>query len=147
MSEETEDKTVFIEQEKVEQPEAAEPEKDLKELILEMPRAIFSQELLLIHLQGEIEKTKTVYNAKENELMVKVTSEINADTSKPRFPNEKSREAEISQRMHNDEDARKIKKVLMQLTDEMAQEKARLSMLSNKFSALKTIARLVTQDD
>ena len=115
--------------------------------ILNLPGWIAKTEKALYTKQSLILDTERIIDLKKSQLIVEIAQETDLETNKARFPNKEAREAELNNRT-NSPDFKKYHKDLSTLQESLQAEKIQLNFYQNRFSALKTIARiLVGRDD
>jgi len=124
---------------------------DLREQIQHLPSDIYNHRIKINQhkshqrsLFREIKDRETILKSLENDLLLMITAETNPDTGKPKYTNEKARQAELANRKKTDQtyqdteaQIRKMKDDADQLENEITMAEAELDKLENQFYAVR----------
>ncbi len=101
----------------------------------------------------EMKDRETILKSLENDLLLMITAETNPETGKPKFSNEKARQAELANRKKTDQtyqdteaQIKKMKDHAEQLENEVAMAEAELDKLENQFYAIRKQLDLATKE-
>lgn len=105
------------------------------------------------NLHKDIKEKESALKSLENDLLLFITAEINPDTGKPKFSNDKARQAELNNRKKTDTSYIAIDSQLRQMRDQadelenqVAMAEAELERCQNTFTAVTKKVNLVNQE-
>jgi hypothetical protein len=110
--------------------------------IYTFPAEIRRQEGLLADARRRLEEAKSNLELARQVTVAAVISETNGD-GKPRYSNDKAREAEITRRLAADQEYRTALDVAKKAEDAVNSEQFEMNRLYNEFSAYKAVSRIL----
>jgi hypothetical protein len=110
--------------------------------IYTFPAEIRRQEGLLADARRRLEEAKSSLELARQVVVAAVISETNGD-GKPRYSNDKAREAEITRRLAADPDYRAALQAVREAEDAVNSEQFELNRLYNEFAAYRTVAKVL----
>lgn len=111
--------------------------------IYKLPAEIHHQETILSKIKQRLDEAKSNLELEKQVIIAAVISETNGD-GKPRYTNEKAREAEIAKRLAVNTEYQEILLTVREAENAVNSEQFELNRLHNEFSAYKTIAKILT---
>ena len=110
--------------------------------IYTFPAEIRRQEGLLADARRRLDEAKSNLELAKQLIVAAVISETNGD-GKPRYSNDKAREAEITKRLVIDPEYRAALQAVREAEDTVNSEQFELNRLNNEFSAYRAVARVL----
>lgn len=110
--------------------------------IYTFPAEIRRQEGLLADTRRRLEEAKSSLELARQVIVAAVISETNGD-GKPRYSNDKAREAEITRRLAVDPEYRAVLQAVREAEDAVNSEQFELNRLYNEFSAYRAVAKVL----
>ena len=110
--------------------------------LLSLPANICSQEKVLAMFKRKLDDAKSELDLAKQVIVAVVISETNED-GKPRYTNEKAREAEIAKRMNVGSEYQKVLKKVREAEEEVNSEQFEMNCLLNEFSAYRAVAKIL----
>lgn len=110
--------------------------------IYTFPTEIRRQQDLLLSAKKILEDAKSNLKLAEQVIVAMVVSETDGN-GKPRYSNEKAREAEIAQRLANEPDCQRALQTFRDAESKVSSDQFELDRLYNEFSAYKIAAQVL----
>lgn len=110
--------------------------------IYTFPAEIRRQEGLLADARRRLDEAKSNLELARQVIVAAVISETNGD-GKPRYSNDKAREAEITRRLAIDPEYRAALQAVREAEDTVNSEQFEMNRLHNEFSAYRSVARVL----
>lgn len=118
----------------------------LRERLMEFPRRIKEQKAVVREAREEAEGLRRELEVVEAELFTDIQSEIDGDTNKPKFSNEKAREAELKRRKANDPEYSEKAEEVRQAERKQAEQQDYLEQLIDEYKSYRYITRLTVEE-
>lgn len=119
---------------------------ELERNLLELPQQIKEQELRVLNLTREVVERQRYISLFEASVKGVVSMEKDEQTGKNKFPNETLREAEVQNRLANDEKYEKDEMNLSMVRNNLKVQEIELRYLLNFFSGMKVMGKMRGED-